>query len=365
MSAAKQAAVSINERNFIHAALRTEGIRVDGRTALDSRGLQLQFGLEPGNAEVRLGTTRVAACVTAELIEPYPDRPTEGYLNFYVDFSPMASEYFEQRPDVESQDLARVIDRCVRDSRAIDTEALCVVTGRRVWAIRVDIRVLDHQGNLVDAVCLAAVAALQHFRLPQVTVVGDRVSVHPLEQHSQPLSLHHVPICVSFAFFNPHGDTEHGGGKGLPTGGSGGMRDDAQEDYAQDSDDAGAAEDDQDDVLLVLDPSLKEELIADGSLTLALNAFDEVCCIQKPGGLPISLRTLLRCSKIASARARRLNSILDEALKKDSAEARLRMLRGAIRRYENPIEALAPIMVDEDNLMAGAMAATAAVMELA
>jgi exosome complex RNA-binding protein Rrp42 (RNase PH superfamily) len=49
-----------------------------------------------------------------------------------------------------------------------DTEALCVVAGERVWQLRVDVHILDHGGNLIDAAALAAIAALQHFRRPGV-----------------------------------------------------------------------------------------------------------------------------------------------------------------------------------------------------
>jgi hypothetical protein len=34
---------------------------------------------------------RVLAVVTSEIVPPYPDRPTEGFLNLNVEFSPMAS----------------------------------------------------------------------------------------------------------------------------------------------------------------------------------------------------------------------------------------------------------------------------------
>jgi exosome complex RNA-binding protein Rrp42 (RNase PH superfamily) len=40
----------------------------------------------------------------------------------------------------------------------------------QVWSIRVDIHVLDSAGNLTDACCLAALAALLGFRKPQVEV---------------------------------------------------------------------------------------------------------------------------------------------------------------------------------------------------
>lgn len=44
--------------------------------------------------------------------------------------------------------------------------------GRKVWHLRVDLHVLDHQGNLVGACGLAALAALMAFRRPDVTVGG-------------------------------------------------------------------------------------------------------------------------------------------------------------------------------------------------
>ena len=33
-----------------------------------------------------------------------------------------------------------------RESRAVDTESLCVVAGRAVWSLRLDLRVLDNEG---------------------------------------------------------------------------------------------------------------------------------------------------------------------------------------------------------------------------
>jgi exosome complex RNA-binding protein Rrp42 (RNase PH superfamily) len=41
-----------------------------------------------------------------------------------------------------------------------------------VWALRVDVHVLDAGGNLLDAAFLAALAALLAFRKPEVEVRG-------------------------------------------------------------------------------------------------------------------------------------------------------------------------------------------------
>ncbi len=68
--------------------------------------------------------------------------------------------------------------------------------------MQVDVRVLDHGGNLADAVCLSALAALMAFRRPDVTVDGQVVVVHSPDQREPiPLSIHHLPFATTFALF--------------------------------------------------------------------------------------------------------------------------------------------------------------------
>ena len=83
-------AISTNEEAFILRALE-KGLRVDGRRLLEVRPISIDFGAVAGTCEVRLGLTRLLATASAELIEPYPDRPAEGVAQFFVEFSPMAS----------------------------------------------------------------------------------------------------------------------------------------------------------------------------------------------------------------------------------------------------------------------------------
>ena len=47
----------------------------------------------------------------------------------------------------------------------------------QVWSIRADLHVLNHDGNLIDACSMAAIAALAHFRRPDVTVSGEDVTI--------------------------------------------------------------------------------------------------------------------------------------------------------------------------------------------
>merc|ERR1712018_732526 len=99
-----------------------------------------------------------------------------------------------------------IIERGIRESQALDVETLCILKSEKVWSINCDIHVLDDFGNVLDCANLAAVAALQHFRRPDISLIGNRVAIHSVEDRQPiPLSLHHTPICVTIGIF--------GGGK--------------------------------------------------------------------------------------------------------------------------------------------------------
>lgn len=49
-------------------------------------------------------------------------------------------------------ELNRLLDRSIKESDAIDTESLCIISGEKVWLICCDVRVLDYSG--VYIVCV-------------------------------------------------------------------------------------------------------------------------------------------------------------------------------------------------------------------
>ena len=72
-------------------------------------------------------------------------------------------------------DITNFIDKVLKSSRAIDRESVCIVQGRLVWSVQVDLYIINEDGNLVDACFLAAVAALMNTRLPEVTLGGPHL----------------------------------------------------------------------------------------------------------------------------------------------------------------------------------------------
>ncbi|KAI7865246.1 ribosomal protein S5 domain 2-type protein [Spinellus fusiger] len=268
---------SLNESQFLLQALG-EGRRVDGRGVYDRRQVELTLGTDYGHVQVQLGKTRVAARVTAEVVRPRADKPTEGVLLFNTEISPMACATFEvgSRPEEEVL-ISRIIEKAMRRSRAIDTEGLCIVAGEKVWQIRVDLHFMDHDGNLVDCACIAAITALLHFRRPDVTVVGEEVTIHPVDQRNPvPLSIHHIPICVTFGFFD-NGE------------------------------------------LLLVDPTYLEEQVKEGGMTITMNIHKEICALSKAGGVPLASDQILRCSQVALVKVTEMTEQIQKALAQDKA----------------------------------------------
>lgn len=118
------------------------------------------------------------AQVSASVVKPYEDSPFEGIFTISTEFSPMASSSFEpSRVGPYELLLSRTLDNTLRRARALDLESLCILAKKLVWAVRVDVHFLDHDGGLVDAACVAVVAALSSFRREDVEVRGEEVQV--------------------------------------------------------------------------------------------------------------------------------------------------------------------------------------------
>lgn len=271
----KETPLSNCERDFLLKAIE-EKKRLDGRQTYDYRKMKIRFGTDYGCCFVDLGKTRVMAQVSCELVAPKDSRPNEGIMFFNIELSPMASPAFEQGRQSElSVKLNRQLERCLRNSKCIDTESLCVVSGEKVWQIRVDVHMLNHDGNLMDAASIAAITALCHFRRPDVAIQGDEVTVFsPEERDPIPLSIYHMPISVSFAFF-------------------------------------------QQGTYLLVDPCEREERVMDGLLMIAMNKHREICSIQSSGGIMLLKEQVMRCSKIASVKVSEITELISKALEND------------------------------------------------
>lgn len=233
--------LSLIKKDFIRGLLK-DGKREDGRGLLEHRPLDLQVNYvsrAQGSCRLKLGNTQVVAGVKIQLENPYPDTPNRGNFMTSAELNPIASPHFEPGPPrIEAIELARVTDRSLRESGILDFEALAVRPGEKVWAVFVDLHILDYDGNLFDACSIAGVAALLSAKLPAVDP-KSKEQVYA-DGKDRPLPVHPENSAFSTTF--------------AKIGGT-----------------------------VVADPHLYEELICDTRLSIGLDPSGNVRAMQKGG----------------------------------------------------------------------------------
>jgi exosome complex component RRP42 len=241
------------------AQLIAKGKRLDGRGLTDYREIKVEQGIierAEGSAKVSLGKTEVMVGTKIEVGEPFPDTPNEGVLTVNAELVPLASPTFEPGPpDENSIELARIVDRGIRESKAIELEKLCIEPGKKVFVIFVDVYVLNHDGNLIDASALAAMAALLNTKMPKYEVEGEEVKIK--SGYTQ-LPIRRHPVTVTLAKINEN---------------------------------------------LVVDPWLDEEQVMDARLSIAFDDDGNICAMQKGGSGCFTQKQVLEAVKIAREKA--------------------------------------------------------------
>lgn len=174
------------------------GKRIDQRGFKEIRNVEIEnnpISSAEGSAMVKVGNTKVLAGVKMEVGEPYPDTPDEGVLVVNVEFLPLALEEFEPGPpDENAIEVARVVDRIIRESNCIEVEKL-KINENLVWCIFIDIDVLDQDGNLIDTAALAAIKALMNTKIPKVDENGNINR----DEKGAALPLRYIPCPITLA----------------------------------------------------------------------------------------------------------------------------------------------------------------------
>lgn len=136
------------ERQFIQSAVK-QNQRFDGRRFNECRDVELTFGADWGTVAVSLKDTKVLAKVTCDIGVPTSSNPHKGKVQLNVSIGGVAFlDEVQSTLDQRFFTLHSLLERTFHRSRCIDLESLCVAAEQHVWCIRVDINVLNHDGNL-------------------------------------------------------------------------------------------------------------------------------------------------------------------------------------------------------------------------
>lgn len=252
----------------LHSLLLSKpSLRPSLRQLFEPRDLDINIiPTEYGHVEVRLGDTYVSCKISANITQPYEDRPFEGLFQIGTEITPMCSPAFTSGNNndfsttapsiiptaaiptsiIEASEnnniptnninnvndnnnsismgggavmglaadqqateilLSRLIEKAIRRSNALDLESLCIIAGQKCWSIRADVRFLNYDGNLIDAACIAVITSLLHFKKHDVEVVGsgegsELIMYDEKQREMVSLSVLHIPICITFQFFS-------------------------------------------------------------------------------------------------------------------------------------------------------------------
>jgi exosome complex component RRP42 len=253
-------------RNQYIANLASNSSRIDKRKEDEFR--KIEIDLNPitsaeGSARVRMGKTEVIAGVKMGTGEPFSDKPDAGVLMTGAELSPLSSPDFETGPPKEDAiELARVVDRGIRESGMIDTKKLCIKKGEKVWMVFVDIQIINHDGNLIDAASLAAVAALLNAKMPKFD--GENVEFGTKTNKSLPVASKPMAVTISKI-----------GGK------------------------------------LLVDCTVEEEKARDARITVTTKDNGNLCAMQKGGSEPLALDEIESAFEISIRKGKELRKMLD------------------------------------------------------
>jgi exosome complex component RRP42 len=200
MSAEARSVYKVTRKNVLESINKNE--RLDGRKPFEQRDIKISFNVSnkaEGSVRVKIGKTDVVCGIKMSTQEPYTDHENEGTMTTSMELLPLSSPSFEYgQPTIEAVEIARVIDRGVRESRFIDFEKLCIKPGEKVWSIYIDLATINDDGSLIDAGALAAILALMTARFPVYDEEKDIISYGEFTDKKIPFKMENMPITSTF-----------------------------------------------------------------------------------------------------------------------------------------------------------------------
>jgi len=222
-----------------------------------------------GSARVQIGKTVVLSGVKLSLEKPYNDTPDEGGITVNVELLPLSSPKYESGPPgIDAIELARVVDRGIREAKALDLKKLCITPGEKAWFVIIDVITVNDAGNLFDAAGLAALAALKSARFPVVDT--ETGAINYKQKTTTPLPLVKEPLPLTVYKMNGQ---------------------------------------------LMVDLSTDEETAYDARLTVASDKDGTISALQKGGSEPLSVEEIDTMITLALEKAHFLRGELQKQLK--------------------------------------------------
>ena len=249
----------------------SKGKRLDGRDLNDIRPIEIELNTVKkanGSAKVKLGNSEVIAGIKVETGEPFEGLENKGALIVSAEVLPTASPYIEPGPpDEETVELARVVDRGIRESEMLDLDKLVLVPGKTVYTVFVDCSIINADGNLFDATSYAVVSALASSKMPIFEVQDSKV-VDTGNVRDPPVTT--LPVSITM----------------VRIGGA-----------------------------VIVDPTAEEEACMDARITITTNSNGYFTAIQKGATGSFSIEQIKKAAETARIKGEQIRAKLRELIK--------------------------------------------------
>ena len=236
--------------------LLEQGKRIDGRALDEVRELVIEANAIPkanGSARVRLGDTEVICGVKIQPDRPFPDTGDRGLFICTAELLPLSHPTVETGPPQPHViELARVVDRGIRESHMIDVSQLVIQKDKSVIGVFADNVVVDYDGNLFDACSYAATVALLTSKTPTWNWVDDKPALVEGDPTQLPIST--IPVSVTMAKIGKH---------------------------------------------IVVDPNGDEWASMDARVTITSDSDGNICALQKGGSDGFTLDEMVQCGELS------------------------------------------------------------------
>jgi len=250
--------------------LLQEGKRIDGRGLDELRPLSIDTNVIPnanGSARVRLGDTEIVSGIKIQPDKPFPDMGDKGIFICTAEILPLAHPSAETGPPTPNVvELARVVDRGIRESGMVDLSQMVLEQDKSVIGLFTDNVVTDHDGNLFDACSYASVAAIMTSKIPKWEMKDDRPVIVEGEESDPPLTT--IPVSVTMGRIGE---------------------------------------------FIIIDPNLDEWECLDARITITTNSDGNIVALQKGGNAGFTFDQLIKCSELSISTGPKIREIIKQA----------------------------------------------------
>jgi exosome complex component RRP42 len=250
--------------------LLEQGKRIDGRALDEPREISIEVNAIPkanGSARVFLGDTDVLCGVKIQPDKPFPDMGDKGVFMCTAELLPFSHPTVETGPPRDDViELARVVDRGIRESHMIDVSQLVIQKDKSVIGVFADNVVVDYDGNLFDACSYAATAALLTSKTPKWNWVDEKAVLDEGDATQLPVGT--IPVSVTMAKIGNH---------------------------------------------IIVDPNGDEWNSMDARITITSDSDGNICALQKGGSNGFSQDEINQCGEISVRVGAKIREILKVA----------------------------------------------------